>query len=163
MHMPKLLPIPLDIKNKHPFIRIWYWRTFVRQWELLEDWSYELPEKSVKIVIPKGFIFDGVTTHRWLHFFLSPTGVLFIPGLVHDFAYRYDYLWAEDASGEYYKFAPNSGRHYWDSIFRHIGLDVNAMVCLNAFARGVLFCFGWISWRKNRKKESSEILPNHQK
>ncbi len=41
---------------------------------------------------------------------LSPTGVLFIPGLIHDFAYRYDYLWAVNSKGEPVKYKTNPGQ-----------------------------------------------------
>jgi len=111
------------------------------------------------IVIPKGFIFDGVSVPKFIHWFLSPTGVLFIPGLIHDFSYRYGYLWALDDKGKVYRYMEGSNRHYWDSIFRRLGLELNGMVILNAFARVVLLICGWKYWKKNREQVVCELKP----
>ncbi|PHR56670.1 MAG: hypothetical protein COA44_07400 [Arcobacter sp.] len=159
MNMPKLSPLPIQIKEKSTLARIWYWQGFIRQWELLEDWHFQLPYDEVKIVLPKGFTFDGVSIPRPLHWFLSPTGVLFIPGMVHDFAYRYDYLWAIDEDDGFYQYKKDSGRYHWDSMFRYLGLSLNGMKGLNRFARIVLFVFGGFSWKKNRKNQVEEIRP----
>ena len=157
--MPKISPLSTDIKDKHLLARIWHWQTFIRQWEIIEDWEFKLPFDDTKIVIPKGFVFDGVSLPRPLHWFLSPTGVLFIPGLVHDFAYRYDYLWAVDENGEFYQYKKDSGRSHWDSLFRCLGVSLNGMRGLNRFARIVLFIFGRYSWNDNRKSQALEIRP----
>ena len=157
--MPKLSPLPTGLKKKSTLARIWHWQRFIRKWELLEDWEYQLPHNNVKIILPKGFTFDGVSIPRPLHWFLSPTGVLFIPGLVHDFAYRYDYLWAIDEDGKVYQYQKGSGRAYWDSLFRCLGLSLNGMKGLNAFARVVLYVFGRYSWTRHRRVISEEIQP----
>ena len=159
MNMPKLSPLPTKLKEKSTLARIWHWQRFIRQWELLEDWEYQLPHNEVKIILPKGFTFDGVSIPRPLHWFLSPTGVLFIPGLVHDFAYRYDYLWAVDENGELYQYQKDSGRAHWDNLFRCLGLSLNGMRGLNAFARIVLYVFGKSSWKRHRSVISEEIQP----
>lgn len=163
MNMPKLSPLATMIKEKSTLSRIWHWQGFIRQWELLEDWEYQLPHDEVMIVLPKGFTFDGVSIPRPLHWFLSPTGILFIPGLVHDFAYRYDYLWALDEEGKLYQYKKDAGRYHWDSMFRQLGLSLNGMKGLNRFARIVLFIFGGISWKKNRKYQAVEIKPKRAK
>ena len=163
MNMPKLSPMPTMIKEKSTLRRIVHWQRFIRRWELLEDWEYQLPHEEVRIILPKGFTFDGVSIPRGLHWFLSPTGILFIPGLIHDFAYRYDYLWALDEEGKVYQYQKNAGRYYWDSMFRYLGLSLNGMHGLNRFARMVLFTFGWISWKKNRKLKAVEIRPKQEK
>lgn len=157
--MPKISPLAVNIKNKSALSKIWHWQRFVRKWELLEDWKYRLPQSELTIVIPKGFIFDGVTMPRYMHWFLSPTGIFFIPSIVHDFAYRYDYLWVIDDSGKLGKYEENAGRHFWDCTFKQIGLDVNNMICLNSFSRLILYLFGGISWKKNRKNGAKEIRP----
>jgi len=160
MDMPKLSPLAINIKQKKPLSRIWHWQGFVREWELLEDWHYQLPNNEPIIILPKGFTFDGVSVPRPFHWFLSPTGVLFIPGLVHDFAYRYDYLWAIDEKGEVYHYKKDAGRYHWDSMFRHLGLSLNGMHGLNSFARMVLFVLGGFSWKKNRENQAKDIEPN---
>lgn len=98
MDMPKLIPIQIKTRDKPFLIRIWRWITSIRKWELSEDWEYKLPEDEPVIVIPKGFVFDGASIPRPLWGLLSPTGLLLVPGLIHDFAYRYDYLWALDSA-----------------------------------------------------------------
>lgn len=157
--MPKLSPLPTQIKDKHPYLRFYTWITFRRRWEVLEDWKLQLPHGQPCIVIPQGFLFDGVSVPKPLHWFLSPTGVLFIPGLVHDFAYRYGYLWACDEEGNVYKYQEGSSRYFWDSTFKALGLELNEMYVLNTFSHLILFTFGWISWKENRKKPFHELKP----
>ena len=88
--------------EKSIFLRIWRWITSIRKWKLTEDWEFKLPYDEPVIIIPKGFVFDGASIPRPLWGILSPTGLLLIPGLIHDFAYRYDYLWALDSEGRAY-------------------------------------------------------------
>jgi hypothetical protein len=159
MHMPLLSPVPSDFLQKHPIARYFTWICFRRRWELMEDWSYDFETQGQLIIIPKGFEFDGVSIPKCLHWFLSPTGVLFIPGLIHDFAYRYGYIWVIDEHGKVQKYQEGSSRHFWDTTFEELGLEVNKMVFLNRFARVVLWSFGWCSWRKNRKKPFHELKP----
>ena len=47
-----------------------------------------------------------------LWFFLSPTGLLLIPGLFHDYGYRYDQLWHLDTKGNISPFPkpPKNGK-----------------------------------------------------
>ncbi|HIC43474.1 MAG TPA: DUF1353 domain-containing protein [Sulfurimonas sp.] len=111
-------------------------------------------------MVPKGFIFDGASVPKPLHWFFSPTGILFIPGIVHDFAYRYDYLWALDEAGDLYQYKKESGRYYWDSLFRHLGVSLNGMRGLNRFARIILFVFGRASWNKNRRYQENLLKPS---
>ncbi len=157
--MPTLTPLPTQIKNYSPLMRLYKWVLFRRRWEVSEDWHFQFPDKGPLVVIPKGFVFDGVSVPKPMHWFLSPTGVLFIPGLIHDFSYRYGYLWAYDDKGEVYKYKENEGRHFWDGMFKTLGLELNAMYVLNAFSRLVLFVCGWRSWDKNRKKPFDELRP----
>lgn len=161
MNMPKLVPIPIETKNKPIWIRIWRWITSIRKWELCEDWQYKLPDNEPVIVIPKGFIFDGASIPRPLWALLSPTGLLLIPGLIHDFAYRYDYLWALTPSGSAYKYKAGSGQWFWDSLFRRVGLRVNGMALIDLLAWIALALFGWWSWMSNRKRNASQIEPNY--
>lgn len=165
MEMPILQPIPIRTKNHNILVRIYRWVTSIRQWEVVEDWRYELPDK-VTVVIPKGFIFDGASIPRPLWFLLSPTGLLLIPGLIHDFAYRYDYLWVVDTDNIEnnsvcsYKYKECSGQWCWDGLFREIGVNVNGMAIIDTLASVMLFLMGWISWRSNRKRNAPEILPD---
>ena len=94
LKMPELKPVPIATE-KHGFT---VWLHSVRTWELTENWKYTLPVsctggKGVKIVIPKGFVFDGASIPRPFWAILHPSGLLLIPALVHDFAYRCGFLW----------------------------------------------------------------------
>ena len=117
MEMPQLVPIRIKTKGESLLIRLWRWMTVVRKWQVVEDWEYDLPG-GPRVVIPKGFEFDGASIPRPLWFILSPTGLLLIPGLIHDFGYRFDYVWTVDANGYVYKDHVKAGRKHWDAIFR---------------------------------------------
>ena len=158
--MPKLCPLPIETKGQNTLTRIWRWITAVRKWELLEDWEYEQLDNELAILIPKGFVFDGASIPRILWGLLSPTGLLLIPGLIHDFAYRYDYLWAIDSDGKICKHEEGAGRKHWDLMFQKVGLVVNGMPVIDKLAWLALALFGSIAWNKNRKLNSVEIMPD---
>ncbi|MBE9487239.1 MAG: DUF1353 domain-containing protein [Chloroflexi bacterium] len=157
--MPKLSPLPIRTRGKGFFGRLWTWVTEVRAWEVVEDWEYELPNES-KIIIPKSFIFDGASIPRPLWGILSPTGLLLIPGLIHDFGYRFDYLWALDSEGCVYKDHENAGQEYWDKLFYDVGEKVNGMKVINVLAWVALALMGRLAWKSNRKRYEADILPN---
>ena len=158
--MPKLCPLPIETKGQHTLTRIWRWVTSVRKWELLEDWEYEQLDNEPVILIPKGFVFDGASIPRVLWGLLSPTGLLLIPGLIHDFAYRYDYLWAIDSDGKIFIHEEGAGRKHWDLMFQKVGLEVNGMPIIDKLAWLALALFGMIAWNKNRKLNAVEIIPD---
>lgn len=159
MDMPILQPIPIKTKNKGFFGRVWTWIFQVRTWKLAENWEYDLDENT-RIVIPKGFIFDGASIPRPLWFMLSPIGLLLIQGLIHDFGYRYTYLWKKQGD-KYVKIYEGECRTFWDGIFYRVGREVNGMRMINGLAWFPLFSFGWLAWRGNRKRNAEEIDPNN--
>jgi len=158
MNMPKLEPIPIETKGKSFLTRIWALLTVVRRWKLIEDWYFILPN-GVRIVIPKGFTTDGSSIPKQLWFLLSPTGLLLVPGLVHDFAYSYDYLWALDERGNLYKYRERAGQKYWDDLFRDVGYAVNGMIISDTLSYYALRAFGFIAWGNARFKPVNEIYP----
>ena len=160
MEMPKLIPIPIKTRDLRLWVRIWRWITSIRKWELVDDWEYKLPGDEPVIVIPKGFVFDGASIPRPLWGVLAPTGLLLIPGLIHDFAYRYDYLWALDTEDQAYKYKENAGQQTWDSLFRRVGIQVNGIALIDTLAWAALALLGWWSWMSNRKRNAPEIRPN---
>jgi len=159
MDMPILRPLPIATKHELPWTRIWNWATSIRQWEVMEDWLYLLPGTNIRVVIPKTFIFDGASIPRPLWGVLSPTGLLLVPGLVHDFGYRYDYLWVRDDNGQYYRYEERAGRRIWDKLFYQIGDDINGMSMLDGMAWGALGLGGWLAWKKNRQRHAPELYP----
>ena len=159
MKMPILVPIPIKTKSESVSIRVWKWITSIREWKLIEDWEYVLPD-GPKIIVPKGFRFDGASIPRSLWALLSPTGLLLIPGLIHDFAYRYDYFWALDEEGNAYKYEEGAGRKFWDGIFKEVGIEVNGLAVIDTLAWFALATAGWWAWRSNRKLNAPELLPD---
>ncbi len=158
MKMPKITPLLIETKDKCFLKRLWLWITAVRHWQLLEDWHYTLPDKTM-IVIPKGFVFDGASSPRIMWSILSPTGLLLIPGLIHDFGYRYDYLWSVDKSGKYSKYKKGAGKHHWDNLFRTVAEKVNDMTIIDRAAWMALLLFGDGAWNENRILNDEDILP----
>lgn len=162
MNMPKLEPLPIKTKGQTHWVRIKNWLTGIRKWKLVEDWCYTLPSGE-KVVVPKEFIFDGASIPRPLWGLLSPTGLLLIPGLIHDFAYRYDYLWqvTQDSNGDQQleKYKQCAGRQCWDKVFLDVGEDVNGMKILDKLAWFALLIGGKRAWQQNRDRREAEITP----
>jgi hypothetical protein len=161
MEKPKMMPVPIETKGKMIWTQIWRWVTTIRKWELAEDWEYKLPEGGPVVVIPKGFTFNGTTVPRPLWAILSPTGLLLIPSLIHDFAYRYDYLWAVDSEGFAHKYKEGAGRWAWDLMFWKVGVKEVGMSYLNAVVWLLLVSFGWWSWRSKNDQETEDIAPSN--
>lgn len=153
--MPVLRPIPIPTKKQPGWLHKLTVAIFdVRTWELVESWHYSLTlenGENIKIVIPKGFRFDGASIPRPLWALLNPIGTLLIPGLVHDYAYRHRLLWKITASG-LEKFE-NDSRHYWDRLFRSVNTQVNGMPLVSLLTWVALFIGGCSAWKENRDNE----------
>ena len=160
MNMPKMVPLPIQTKGESFCVRIYRWLFSPREWKLLEDWTFQLPEKGLEIVIPEHFVFNGASVPRPLWVFLTPTGLLFIPGLVHDFAYKYGCLWALKADGRVWKYGKDMDRFYWDKVFGEVGRDVNGMAWVTVIAQFALFVCGWRVWRRHRKARCQPPKPS---
>ncbi len=161
--MPVLRPIPIPTKKHEGYLHQLAVAVFdVRKWELVENWRYSVMLESgekVEIVIPKNFCFDGASIPRPLWAFLNPIGTLLIPGLIHDYAYRYQLLWKVNASGELEK-VENGSRHYWDRLFRTVNTEVNGMPFVSLLAWVALFIGGCWAWEENREEEEPLDKPD---
>jgi uncharacterized membrane protein len=73
--MPVMRALPIRTKGKGFFKGILLWILTTRNWEIAEDFEYEL--NDIKYTIPAGFKFDGASIPKFLHTFLSPVGVLY--------------------------------------------------------------------------------------
>lgn len=155
---PKLEPIPIPTRGLPLLKRVWVWLTQIRRWHTVGDWAIKLPDGKTAI-IPDGFNVDGASVPRLFWSVLSPTGVLLIPSLIHDFGYRYDYLWVYSDSGDIVKYKQGSGRRYWDRLFLDIGWQVNGMVYIDYVAYLIIRVFGWSAWNRNRRLNSSDMPP----
>ncbi len=152
--MPQLRPLPIHTMNqKHWLLRVMVWIFEIRKWELMEDWHYQLDD-DVIIVVPKEFEFDGASIPRPLWALLSPVGLLLIPGLIHDYAYRYNRLLQLDANGDRIPYTEGRGRDYWDELFFKVSIEVNGLPVLSLIAWFALFIGGWAAWNKYRKGQA---------
>lgn len=152
--LPALKPLPIKTKGENFLKKLFIWLIAARKWQLVEDWPYTLSD-GTKIVIPKGFEFDGASVPRFLWWLLSPVGVLFIQGLIHDYAYKYNRLeLAEPTLSDFY-YKEGAGRIYWDKVFLREGIAVNGIVIVDLLAFLCLVLFGGFAWRSHRKQEDS--------
>ena len=143
--MPQLKPIKIETAGKGFWSAIWMWLTGTRHWEVAKDWSYEIDGE--KYVIPAGFRFDGASIPKFLHTWLSPTGVLLMGGLVHDYAYKYATLLKADKKSTMGEIDQRKA----DQIFRDINIEINGFYLMNLLAYWSLRLGGFMAWNKHRK------------
>jgi len=148
--MPIITPVKYLVGGCNPFKRLWYWMTYTRHWRIMSDWYYTLPN-GVKVKIPSGFIFDGASVPRFFRNLLSPTGILFLAAILHDYAYKYDKLVGVNADGTLFDYMPNAGRAFWDKIFKEVADATNGMIYINKVAWFVLRVGGFVAWNRHRK------------
>jgi hypothetical protein len=145
--MPKMMPLPIGTADKGFWKGVWLWLMGVRQWEIAEDWHFEVNGR--KHVIPAGFQFDGASVPKFLATFLSPVGVLLMGGLVHDYIYKYATLLKDT------KKRPNCGvmtQKEADILFRDICIEVNGFKVLNYLAYYSLRLAGFVAWNGHTKR-----------
>ena len=160
-NMPKMVPLPICTKDKGFFSAVWMWLTHTRQWEIAEDWHYEL--NGDKFVVPNGFQFDGASVPKFLRTFLSPVGVLLMGGLVHDYAYKYASLKPSGTKKDQ-KIGYGLDQKMSDELFRDICIEVNGFKVLNYLAYWSLRLVGFMAWNSHRgrdefDKKGKRIVP----
>lgn len=143
--MPTMKPLPIDTKDKGFWKAIWMWITGVRQWEIVEDFHFTLDTVAYKV--PKGFQFDGASVPKFLATFLSPTGVLLMGGLVHDYGYKYATLMTKNQQNIGYK-----NQAYMDRLFRDICIEINGFKLLNYLAYWALRLAGFVAWNGHKNR-----------
>ena len=145
--MPHMQPITIPTDGKGFWSAIWMWLTGSRQWTVAKDFVFKLDE--VQYVIPKGFKFDGASIPKFLHTWLSPTGVLLMGGLVHDYAYKYSTLKLNHYAGTWGEMNQKQA----DIIFRDINIEQNGFHFLNYLAYWALRVGGFMAWNGHRKND----------
>mgnify|MGYP000983665574 FL=1 len=143
--MPQLRPIAIPTKGKGFWSAIWMWLMGTRHWEVAADWTFTI--EGNKYIIPQGFKFDGASIPKFLHTWLSPTGVLLMGGLVHDYAYKYETLLKSDKKKTMGKINQKKA----DQIFRDINIEQNGFHFLNNLAYWALRIGGFVAWNGHRK------------
>ena len=150
--MPTMRPIVIPTAGKGFWGAIWMWITGTRTWEISKDWNFEI--NGEKYVIPKGFVFDGASVPKFLASWLSPTGVLLVGGLVHDYAYKYTVFMKK---GKKKIVSPPMSQKEADQIFRDINIEQNGFHLLNNLAYWALRLAGFVAWNKHRKNNCSPL------
>ena len=145
---PHMRPIRIPTKSKGFWGAIWMWLTGTRHWEVADDWSYTI--MGEKYIIPQGFKFDGASIPKFLHTWLSPTGVLLMGGLVHDYAYKYAALKPLKKKDPILTLDQKRA----DEIFRDINIEINGFYFLNFLAYWALRLGGWFAWNGHRKRNA---------
>ena len=84
---------------------------------------------------------------KFLAMWLSPTGVLLMGGLVHDYAYKYAAL--RSPEGEHPLGLTQKAA---DKIFRDICIEVNGFKLLNYLAYWALRAGGFMAWNGHKKR-----------
>ena len=141
IEMPILRPVPIPTKGLSFWKRIGVWRHTARKWEVMEDFNYD------GYTIPSGFIFDGASVPRCLWWFLSPVGLLLIPGLIHDFNYRYN--------NDNEPMNLSLDRRIYDFTFRCMIKNVTGTTIIPWIAWAAVRIGGWKAWNKHRKNETT--------
>jgi hypothetical protein len=139
--MPVLRPIPDWTKSK---------------WIINSNWHFKL-DSGITIIIPAGFLTDLVSIPRIFWSIISPFGSLLFAGIIHDFGYKYNYLWAIHENGNVYKYGYNQDRWFWDELFLKIANQTNHSPKFNAFAASFLPVFGRTSWDEYRNNPQPEV------
>jgi hypothetical protein len=158
MEMPKLQPLAIKTKQFSFYSKLWRLLFRKRQWQLIEDWHYVLPNNRI-IVIPKGFIFDGSSYPAVVWLFYSPTGLLLIPVILHEFCFQYNYLWAKNGD-KIFKFKESNGFFKWSALIRDVGIKRNELILIDYFTWLICVAFGWINWLAFQRKEKVELFPD---
>lgn len=146
--MPILRPIPVN-KRGEP-----------RRYELMEDWKCEILGRDFTFIIPKGFIFDGASIPRLFWNMLSPSGYLFIAGLLHDFLYKYRFVYIYSSIDSLDGKEPRLIKEWFDQKKSDEKFEELAdKICVGAHfftktAYITLRGFGFIAWDKHRKKDT---------
>jgi len=143
--MPKMQPVPIRTRDKGFWGAVWLWLMGTRQWVIAEDFKYQM--NGIDMVIPKGFQFDGASIPKFLHTWLSPTGVLLMGGLIHDYGYKYQTLLKADKKTT----IGIKDQKWMDQTFRDINIEINGFVLLNYLAYYALRLGGFVAWNGHRK------------
>jgi hypothetical protein len=157
MEMPKLQPYAIKTQHFSFFSKLWRLFFRKRQWQLIDDCYYTLPNKRV-IIIPKGFVFDGSSYPAIVWLIFSPTGLLLIPVILHDFSFQYNYLWAVQ-DDRVFKFKQGCGFLKWSALIRKVGIERNELLLIDYLTWLMCVTFGWVNWFAFQKKKAVELYP----
>lgn len=67
-------------------------------------------------------------------FIMSATELFLFPGLIDDFGYCYNYIWAIDGHEYVHKAIKNVTQHHWGDVFWQATKNVNKRVLIDVIA-----------------------------
>jgi len=158
-NMPIIRPLPIPTKGKESITRVKNWLTYIREWEIISPYRLHIDSLDIDVLIPGnflssnqvyyvwGFIFDGASIPKIFSNILAPTGILFIPGLIHDFGYKYQCLLALDGTPIFV----GESQKFFDDLFHDLSIQINGMVVPSKIAWVALRGFGFLAWNHYRK------------
>jgi len=149
--MPKFEFIPIKTVGLPFWLKLWVLLTESRRIRLLEDYIVRLPS-GAKAMLPKGFESDGTSIPRCLRWLIGPFGLALIPGLFHDFEYRYKNLLNPDGSP---MFKQEQSRWAADYRFRRLNNQINDMLILALLMYWCLRLVGMFAWNQHRKHDGT--------
>lgn len=150
--MPILRPLPVRKRGER------------RRYELIEDWKCELLGRGFTFIIPKGFIFDGASIPRIFWNMLSPSGYLFLAGLLHDFIFKYRFVYIYSIIDSLDGGEPRIIKDWFTQKEADKKFEALAdKICMGAhfFTRTAyitLRMFGSKAWREHRKLDTLCLL-----
>ena len=154
--MPVLRPIPLSTANQKSLLnKILVFVFQVRRWRVEEAFIYQY--KGKKYAVHAGFEFDGASIPKALWGLLSPVGLLLIPGLIHDYGYRYNGIYSLDENNNSVWDETISTQSAWDELFKGIANEVNNIPILNELAKLGLWLGGFKAWNAWRNKKEDRV------
>lgn len=152
--MPALKPIPIATDDQEGFLNKLLVILFnVRRWRVEQAFVYEFNNK--RYAIPAGFTFDGASIPKLFWTIISPVGPLLVPGLLHDYGYRYNGIYVLDENDQPVWDTQITDQAGWDELFRATGDQINQMPILNNVAHFGLWLGGfkaWQTWRDEKEK-----------
>lgn len=165
IEMPMIRPVPIKTNGLTRIASVRAWWASLRKWEVTEDWHFTLASNGLKIVVPKGYVFNGASIPRILRSVISPTGIFFIPSLIHDFAYDYNFVWVatgdlkEPFRKHHLTTITDEERQEWDKLFNEVGNQVNGMPILGKLLHIGLMVGGSFAWKSSREVSLELIKP----
>ncbi len=146
-------PIIRQVDQYNPdlpwYSKIWGYLTEPNLFVIVIDWKPELPS-GTKVLIPAEFQFDGASIPFFLRPFASSFGPLLRAAIIHDYAYKYNYLL--DPMGHIIFY--NRGQKFFDDLFRDVAHITSNVPWLADAAWLALRGFGKVAWDKHRQDDA---------
>jgi len=152
--MPLVRPVPINSKTS------WFKRiasVFIgkRFWLLEENYYLYVPSLGGYVFIPKGFISDFASIPKCFWLIMSPTGILLMGSLPHDFGYQYGVLLVcyTEKSTVYQEHTVTKAM--LDSLLAELATLTCGVSLPGWTAKTLLTLGGWLAWNKYRKKNKN--------